>query len=107
MEISIYEKITIMAIKHCEICGSEFVDYGRGKYCRNPHYKNCVVCGKAFEYNCRAQKIPATCSRSCASKLARKNTDLKEKACEKCGKSFKPSSGSQRICLNCKSLLDK
>ena len=90
-----------MAIKHCEICGQEFIDYGRGKYCRNPHYKTCVVCGQTFEYNCRSQKIPETCSRSCASKLAKKHYVYSKKICENCGLEYVPTSGSQKICKSC------
>ena len=98
-----------MAIKKCEICGEEFVDYGRGKYCPGPHYKICTMCGNKFEYDCRAQHIPVTCSRSCASKLAKLNTSLHTKICPVCNKEFKPSVGFQKFCsVECrvKSTLD-
>ena len=91
-----------MATKVCEVCGKEFIDYGRGKYCNNPHYKNCVVCGKLFSYDVRAQKIRETCSRSCASKLARKNIMFKPKVCVKCGETYEPTGSTQIFCQKCK-----
>lgn len=91
-----------MAIKKCVICGKEFVDYGRGKYCNGPHFKTCVICGKEFEYDVRAAKKPETCSRSCASKLARKAFQFKPKVCLKCNSSYIPTSSKQKYCENCK-----
>lgn len=93
-----------MAVKHCVVCGSEFIDYGRGKYCQGPHYKHCIVCGNEFEYDVRAQKIPKTCSRSCASRLARTNYQYKSKRCDHCHNLYIPTSGSQKLCKNCQNL---
>ena len=90
-----------MAIKVCIICGKEFIDYGRGKYCKGPHYKTCIICGKEFEYNCRSQYIPKTCSKSCSSILARSNSKYSEKVCLKCGKVYKPTSSKQKYCKYC------
>ena len=90
-----------MAIKKCEICGKEFIDYGRGKYCNGPHYSTCVVCGKEFEYEVRHKK-PLTCSNNCRIVLANKNMHYKAKLCKECGKEFIPLSGNQKFCKHCK-----
>jgi len=90
-----------MALKHCVICGKEFIDYGRGKYCTGPHYKKCVVCGKMFSYNAKAQYEPKTCSKSCSSKLARSNSKYSEKTCLNCGQLYTPKSSKQKYCQNC------
>ena len=96
-----------MAIKKCAICGKEFVDYGRGKYCKGPHYTECQVCGKEFEYN-PALPIPKTCSHSCGSKLARTKFTYKPKVCAYCKKEFTPTSGFQKFCsIECKNLSKK
>ena len=94
-----------MAVKHCKVCGKEFIDYGRGKYCEGPHYKTCIVCRKEFEYDVRAVNIPKTCSRSCASKLAHKTMHYKPKFCKYCNAEFIPASGRQLFCSDeCKNL---
>ena len=96
-----------MAIKHCIICGKEFVDYGRGKYCTGPHHKQCVICGKEFQYDVRAQNKPKTCSSKCSGILANQNTgELKQKVCIICGNLYIPISGGQKICKLCKQNID-
>ena len=90
-----------MAIKHCEICGKEFIDYGRGKYCQGPHYKRCEICGNQFEYNVKSQYKPKTCSKSCSSILARRKSQYTKKVCINCGQEYIPTSSKQKYCSNC------
>jgi len=96
-----------MAVKHCIVCGQEFIDFGRGKYCDGPHYKQCEVCGKMFEYDVRAQVIPKTCSHRCSGTLAHRQTLYQPKVCIQCGTWFTPTTGNQKVCKNCRNLLDK
>ena len=93
-----------MAVKKCVICGKEFVDYGRGKYCNGPHYTKCQVCGKDFIYNPRLP-VPQTCSHKCGSILGMMHPKFKSKICPQCGTSFIPSCGAQKFCsINCKEI---
>ena len=40
----------------CAFCGKPFIAKGTAKYCEGPHYTNCVVCGKPFEWD---KKFPS------------------------------------------------
>ena len=86
-----------MAIKNCVICGAEFTDYGRGKYCKGPHYTNCEICGTRFEYNPLHRK-PKTCSTACRSKLAYRSSQYRDKICPICGKVFHLKAAAQKFC---------
>lgn len=54
--------------KTCEICGKPFMPNGpKQKYCKEPHYRKCPVCGKSYvEPNfCKFKSPPTTCSMGC------------------------------------------
>lgn len=57
----------------CEYCGNEFTPEAAGqKYCKGPHYRKCIVCGKEFEIDItRYNDIPKTCSPECRNKRSR------------------------------------
>lgn len=60
----------------CAYCGKEFIaTHPSQKYCKGPHYRNCEVCGKEFEFKIPANMNDArrTCSRKCANTLRFKN----------------------------------
>lgn len=65
--------------KICEYCGKEFTPVGRNKsrqkYCKGPHYTNCVVCNKLILIK-DMQAIPKTCSDAC--RRARVHTAFQE-----------------------------
>ena len=63
--------------KSCKWCGKLFHPRTpRDQYCDNPHYKNCVICGKKFEIDVRKNSEVQTCSLECKSKLSLQNRDL-------------------------------
>ena len=43
------ERYVMSRVLVCPLCGKEFVPYGRQKYCKGPHYRTCLECGKQFE----------------------------------------------------------
>lgn len=63
-------------IKVCKACGKSFTPKTvMDVFCSGPHYRNCVVCGKQFEYNPKRKDAPHTCSKECRYKLALDNRD--------------------------------
>lgn len=59
-----------IAKKICKWCGKEFTPLtARDVYCRDTHYKTCVVCGKQFEIDVRSHADTSTCSDECRYKL--------------------------------------
>ena len=58
--------------KICAYCGKSFMPTSsRQKYCKGPHYKKCVVCGKMYEINLNVQ-FGDTCSVACRTKKTAK-----------------------------------
>lgn len=54
----------------CEFCHKEFVSKKAGtKWCKGPHFKNCVSCGKEFSFNVYSKNDTKTCSKKCAASL--------------------------------------
>lgn len=66
-------------IKICQECGREFEAInGMQKFCKNKHYRKCVVCGREFEvtrYHLTAKDAKTTCSKKCSIEL-RKRTNI-------------------------------
>lgn len=61
----------------CKWCGKEFTPmHPRDRYCRNTHYKTCVVCGKEFQIQPDVDPHTNTCSKECKSKLMSQNHDF-------------------------------
>lgn len=81
----------------CEICGKSFKVYGTQKYCPEPHYRPCPVCGKPVQYH-RKSDPAQCCSAKCKAQL-RKNTIANTiKHCAICGKEFTSTSTSAIYC---------
>lgn len=62
-----------MKDKICPLCSKKFVPNSpRQKYCKGPHYRTCIICGKqfkiTFEYN-----PTQTCSKECKEIFKRQN----------------------------------
>ena len=62
-----------METKKCKICGEEFSGEKKQAYCRVTKTRNCEICGKSFTYICAGATYKITCSKSCCSKLIRRN----------------------------------
>lgn len=59
-----------MVEKICKLCGTSFIGTPQSKYCSNPHYKPCPVCGKSVMVTPGAESQPAKCcSIECSNKL--------------------------------------
>ena len=62
----------------CKFCGKQFYPREiRDVYCYDQHYKNCVICGKAFKFDPRGERDSdhRTCSKECMGKLMSQNHD--------------------------------
>lgn len=56
--------------KVCKECGKPFLPTPEHrKYCPGPHYDNCVICGKQFEYDPMIPSRSKCCSKECTEKL--------------------------------------
>lgn len=68
-----------MKKKICKWCGREFTaSHFRVVYCDGPHYKNCSVCGKEFEFDPKTQLNKSTCSKECFVKLQLSHRNIEE-----------------------------
>lgn len=64
-------------IKICKCCSKEFrASNVKIIYCEGPHYKNCVICGKQFEFNPKTNPDTQTCSKDCFVKLQLSHRDI-------------------------------
>lgn len=69
------------ATKICLLCGKEFTTTEpRKMYCDGPHYYNCPICGKLFEWKSYGKPYDITCSKECTVELRRK-TNLSKYGC--------------------------
>lgn len=88
-----------METKKCKICGEEFSGDKKQAYCRVTKTVNCQICGKSFTYICAGATYKVTCSKSCCSKLIRRNKGREDiRKCEICGESFEAKIPEARWC---------
>ena len=69
-----------MKQKICKFCGKSFIPNSNNQqYCKNPHYRNCPVCGKVYlEDNVEnLKRPPVACSYECRAKLTKKTSMVK------------------------------
>lgn len=83
--------------KVCEICGKRFKVFGTQRYCPEPHFRPCPVCGKPVEYHKRSDPIQC-CSSECKAELRKRTISTKLKVCKICGKEFKSESNTAKYC---------
>lgn len=71
------DKKSLSEVKICKWCGKEFRSKSkRAVYCEGPHYKTCVICGKDFEIDVKADQNVMTCSKECKYKYAAQQHDF-------------------------------
>lgn len=81
-------------LKICQECGAQFeTSHSTKKFCDNPHYRTCVVCGKSFFVPRFKLSLPIkTCSEECRRKAIALNHNQSRKSvtkiCEECGAEF-------------------
>ena len=83
------ERILTTNTKNCEKCGDEFADKtGNGKYCKKLETKECPICDKKYETECKLNSNQ-TCSKKCSGALIRRNQALHNQVkCVLCGDIF-------------------
>lgn len=79
----------------CPLCGKEFVPYGRQKYCKGPHYRKCLECGKTFEVTPKylGQQF---CSKKCRGEHDRRTGKSKQNS-EKAKETWKQKYGVENV----------
>lgn len=79
----------------CPLCGKEFEAYGRQKYCKGPHYRDCIECGKQFEVTPKhvSQEF---CSKKCRGIHDRRTGKSKQNS-EKAKETWKKKYGVENV----------
>ena len=79
----------------CPLCGKEFDAYGRQKYCKGPHYRTCIECGKQFEVTPKhlSQEF---CSKKCRG-MHDKRTGKSKQNSEKAKETWKEKYGVENV----------
>lgn len=89
----------MMNMKMCKGCGESFNPItNRQVYCLETMDANCGFCSEPFQRNCTA-KLKQTCSKSCSSKLIRREQAENNTAtCLSCGDTFQQKISAQVYC---------
>lgn len=85
----------MLCVLVCPLCGKEFVPYGRQKYCKGPHYRECLECGKEFEVTPKylSQQF---CSKKCRGEHDRRTGKSKQNS-EKAKETWKQKYGVENV----------
>lgn len=81
----------------CEICGKVFKAFGTQKYCSEPHYRPCPVCGKPVEFHRKSDPVQC-CSTECKVLLRKQTIKSTERICKICGKVFVSEGNTALYC---------
>jgi len=70
-----------LTLVSCSLCQTEFTTSYRGqKYCSNPHFKECEVCGKSFQITPKKESLKnPTCGPHCGAILSHRSSESKER----------------------------